>query len=94
MGLIVADYRKAGNICNKEYKTAKQKYKQPRTIFQIIFGYCPCCERYFRACVKTQRRASAYCEESDNWLTACKVCHEQDDAYFDDLWDQFYSGLL
>lgn len=86
-------WRQACRICNRKYLDAKNKYKHPRSLFEKIFGYCPCCERYFRFGVKTQRRASAYCDESENWLTACKECHEQDDAYFADLWDQYYSSI-
>ena len=62
-------------------------------LIKKLLGYCPCCERYFRWPVTTQRRNTQYIEESANWLTACKACHEEDDAYFADLWDQYYSSI-
>ena len=76
-----------------DYVEAKKKYKKHRTLVETLFGYCPCCERWFKYSVKTKRRASAYCEEAENWLTACKKCHNEDDAYFADLWDQYYSSI-
>lgn len=77
----------------KAFNAAKKKYTTKRTLWQIIFGYCPWCERWFRWSVKTERRHTQYCEESSNWLTACKECREEDDAYYDDLWDQYYSSI-
>ncbi len=62
-------------------------------LFRTLLGYCPCCEKYFRWPVTTQRRNTQYVEESANWLTACKECHEEDDAYFDDMWAQYYSSI-
>ena len=86
-------WRQACRKCNREYAEAKKKYRRHRSLVEKLFGYCPCCERWFRYSVKTKRRASAYCEEAKNWLTACKECHEEDDAYFADLWDQYYSSI-
>ena len=74
-------------------KKAIKKYKQYRNIFQRLLGYCPCCERYFRWPVTTSRRNTQYVEEASNYLTACKECHAEDDAYFDDLWNQYYSSI-
>lgn len=79
--------------CHKQYKAAQKKYQQHRTIFEKLLGYCPCCERYFRRSIKTTRRNTAYVNEPDNWLTACKKCHIEDEAYFDDLWEQYYGSV-
>ena len=89
MGLIDKECRK----CSKEYRAKARKYKQHRNTFKVLFGYCPHCERWFRWSVKTQRRHTQYCEEASNWLTACKDCHYEDDEYFDDLWEQYYSSI-
>lgn len=80
--------------CSKKYRTEAKKYKQHIGLLKQLFGYCPCCERYFRWPVKTMRRHTLYHDEASNWLTACIECHDEDDAYFDDLWEQYYSGLL
>jgi hypothetical protein len=83
----------ACKTCHKEFKIESKKYRQQRSIFRIVFGYCPCCERYFRWRVKTRRRNTAYAKEADNWLTSCKACKEEDYAYFADLWDQYYGSI-
>ena len=98
MGLIVNKvthryWRQACRDSMRKYEEAKKKYEQPRSLFDKLFGYCPCCERHFRYSVKTKRRNTAYAEESDNWLTACKECHSKDEAYFADLWEQYYSSI-
>lgn len=95
MGLTSKDksIEKACKKCSKEYKAAAKKYREHLGIFKSLLGYCPQCGRWFRWPVKTKRRHTQYCEESSNWLTACKECHEEDDAYFDDLWNQYYSSI-
>ena len=80
--------------CSKEYRAAARKYRQRVGFFKWLLGYCPCCGRFFRWPIKTMRRHTQYCDEASNWLTACKDCHYEDDSYFDDLWAQYYSGLL
>ena len=79
--------------CTKRYRKAAKKYEQHRNIFQKLLGYCPCCETYFKYGVKAARRNTQYCDEASNWLTACKDCHDEDDAYFDDLWQSYYSSI-
>jgi hypothetical protein len=93
LGRLSFEDRHACLNYTKQYKAVKKKYKTYRTIFQKLFGYCPCCERYFRWQVKTQRRNTAYCDESQNWLTACNECQRQDEEYFADLWEQYYSSI-
>ena len=73
--------------------SSAKKYEQHRNILQKLSGYCPQCGRYFRYPVTVQRRNTQYCDEASNWLTACKDCHEEDDAYFDDLRNQYYSSI-
>jgi cytochrome c553 len=95
MGRVIKD-KSAENACKscyKEYKAAAKKYREHRNLFQVILGYCPQCGRFFRWSVKTERRHTQYCEEASNWLTACRECHEEDDAYYDDLWNQYYSSI-
>ena len=93
MGRVKIYTKKACRDCSRQYRAAKKKYAQHRNIIQKLFGYCPCCERYFRFGVKTQRRATAYVNEDLNWLTACRVCHEDDDEYYADLWEQYYGSI-
>ena len=93
MGRLNIETKKACRDCHKKYKAAQKKYQQHRNILKKLLGYCPCCERYFKYNIKTQRRNTAYCDESQNWLTACKACHIEDEAYFADLWEQYYGSI-
>ena len=77
----------------KKYKVAAKKYEAHRNIFKKLFGYCPCCNRFLRYPVTTERRNTAYVEEASNWLTACDECHNEDEAYFADLWEQYYGSI-
>ena len=87
-------YEKALKEATRKYRAAARKYRTKRNLFKIIFGYCPCCGRYFRWSVKTELRNTQYNDPASNWLTACKECQEEDDAYFSDLWSQYYSSIL
>ena len=96
MGYIISGNhadKKACKECSKKYHADAKRYRHYRNIFKMLLGYCPCCERYLRFPVTTERRHTQYCEEASNWLTACKECHDEDDAYFDDLWNQYYSSI-
>ena len=79
--------------CTKKYREAAKKYEQHRNIFKKLLGYCPCCETYFKYSVKTSRRNTQYCDEASNWLTACKDCQDEDEAYFADLWQSYYGSI-
>lgn len=76
------------------YASEKKVYAVRRSFFQRLFGYCPCCNRYFRKLVTTERRHTEYCEQRNNYLTACRDCHLDDDAYYDELWKEYNAGRL
>lgn len=88
-----AKTKKVCKDCVKKYRVTRKKYREHRNIFKKLLGYCPCCDAYFKYMVRTWRRNTQYVEESQNWLTACKECHEEDEAYFDDLWAQYYGSI-
>lgn len=78
----------------KEEKKREKQYREKRSLCKVLFGYCPCCDRYFRWPVTTTRRHTAYCEEANNYMTSCRECHEEDNAYYDELWKDYYAGRL
>ena len=77
----------------KKQEVLRKKYAVKLPLWKRLLGYCPCCERYFRYPVTTERRNTAYCEESNNWLTACGECQEEDYAYYAELWADYYSSI-
>lgn len=71
-----------------------KKYRTKRNWFQVLFGYCPWCCRYFRYGVRTRRRNTAYYDEENNYITACAECRDEDWAYFKERWDEYNSMRL
>lgn len=74
-------------------KEARKKYKIKVPLWKKILGYCPWCCRYFRYGVRFHRRHTSYVDERNNWMTACSECRYNDDEYYDDLWNQYYSSI-
>lgn len=64
------------------------------SIIKRIFGYCPCCGRWFRAKVKRRRQSTAYIDEESNYVTCCQECFDEIEIHWGEMWDDFYSGLL
>lgn len=56
-------------------------------------GKCPCCGRYFVYPCR-EHRNTAYVDSESNYMYACKDCHEQDDEYYQELWNDYYSSRL
>lgn len=63
-----------------------------RNLFQKIFGYCPCCGKWFQI-VKTERRLTRYVDDADNWLTGCQKCQDSDDEYWYAMWEDYYGSI-
>ena len=64
-----------------------------RNFIQKLFGYCPYCGRWFRRVTK-QCRITDYMDDKSNWLTSCKECHEEDDAYWEVRWAEYNASRL
>ena len=78
----------------KEEKKREKQYREKRSLWKVLLGYCPCCGLYFTWPVTTERRHTQYCDEANNYMTSCKECHEEDNAYFDELWREYNAGRL
>jgi len=55
-------------------------------------GYCP--QHGYGYKVYKFRMNTAYVKEEANYATGCKLCQEESYAYYKELWDDYYSGLL
>lgn len=40
------------------------------------------------------RQRTQYVDEESNWVTLCDKCREENDAYWDDMWADYYSDCL
>lgn len=77
-----------------KYTPNYKLYAAKRSMMQKLFGYCPCCNRWFKWPITVARRHTEYCDEASNYLTACDECHEEDNAYFDELWRDYNASRL
>lgn len=69
-------------------------YRAKLPWWKWLLGYCPCCDRYFKWPVTTERRRTQYNDPKSNYMTACSECHEEDDTYYDELWKDYYASRL
>lgn len=44
--------------------------------------------------VFTVRQRTQYAEEKLNWFTGCEACIKHNEGYWDDMWYDFYQGVL
>jgi hypothetical protein len=54
-------------------------------------GYCGCCQRYF-VYPKRFHRNTAYVNAESNYGYLCKDCQEEENAYYQDLWDDYWAS--
>ena len=94
----------------KEEKKRAKQYREKRSWWKVLLGYCPYCGRYFRWRITTERRLTQYCDTKQNYMTerrltqycdtkqnymtACKECHDEDNAYYEELWREYNAGRL
>lgn len=64
---------------------------------------CPGCDSDLDTCgmcgenkrdVLRRRRNTQYFNEESNWLTCCKECFDEDWAFYEELWADYYSSRL
>ena len=60
-----------------------------RTLFERLFGYCPCCDRWFCRGVKRRRFNAEYADEGDNYVTACRECYDDIQDAMDYAWNEY-----
>lgn len=78
----------------KEENKRKKQYRTKLPWWKWLLGYCPWCGHYFRWPVTVRPRHTQYCDEKSNYMTSCRECHEEDNAYFDELWREYNAGRL
>ena len=57
------------------------------------FGLCPGCGRW-RTDIERRRQMTQYEHEPSNWNTHCADCQADADRYWEERWQDYYSGLL
>ena len=50
---------------------------------------CQCCGSFGAT---TQRQNTRYVNDAQNFVTLCPRCHEENDAHWEAMWSDYYSG--
>lgn len=63
--------------------------------YDDILGEKIKCERCGKSNnVVTYYQRTFYEKKEDNIVTLCERCREENDAYWDEMWNEYYSGCL
>ena len=52
------------------------------------------CDRCGRSGATRTRQNTAYDDEKANWETLCPECQEEGDAYWKEMWRDYYASVL
>ncbi len=72
-------------------KLVKVAVHRPYMIKAILTTRCPYCERWL-SFPTIQRQRTMYQDDYRNYFCGCKHCHEKNDAYWDDIWEDYYGS--
>ena len=64
-----------------------------KKIIEKIFGKCGRCESWF-VYPKKRRTNTAYENDALNFTVECKMCYEHTEAYWEEMWKDYYNKLL
>lgn len=82
--------------CRRKTRRTKLKLilKRPKYfLLAILTQRCPVCHTWFSHPF-ISRMNTAYAEDELNWNCMCKKCWAEDDAYWDELWKDYYNSCL
>lgn len=66
---------------------------RPNMIKAILSTRCPCCGRWF-SFPTIQGQRTMYQDRYSNYFCGCKYCHEENNRYWDDMWEDYYRSRL
>ena len=64
-----------------------------RVLCWLGWRTCQRCGKLRRDVVRYHQRTQ-YPEEGMNWVTLCPECRAENDAYWDERWDEYYRGCM
>lgn len=62
-------------------------------LIHFLFGYCGMCRQWF-VYPKRRRMNTQYADDEANYITVCAVCFEEIEEYWQERWDEYWSGRL
>lgn len=67
--------------------------KRPYMLKAVLIHRCPRCNAWFKH-TRIERQATQYDDDLSNWFCGCRYCREENDAYWESMWEDFYSSRL
>lgn len=64
---------------------------RPYMIKAIFSTRCPRCGKWF-SFPTIKEQGTMYQDKYANYFCGCKYCHEENDRYWDAMWEDYYSG--
>ena len=71
----------------------KVAFYKPYMLRAILTARCPQCRRWFSFPI-IRRQRTMYQDDYSNFFCGCKCCQEENDRYWDGMWEDYYSGRL
>ena len=59
----------------------------------ILINRCPECGRWFSLPVIESQR-TMYQDKYSNYFCGCKECREENNRYWDEMWEDYYKNIL
>lgn len=78
----VAEFTRAAPGCDFNRHWSRRKVKRT----------CPCCGLDRVGPVKTWVRMTSYQDDTSNHMRCCVHCIREDDAYWREMWQEYYAG--
>lgn len=61
-----------------------------KNVLKKLFGYCPCCGRWFRYSTKHRKISVIYADGKTRYYLCCKKCFQDLEDEFEQKWQKAY----
>lgn len=63
-----------------------------KNAFRWLFGFCPCCGRWFQYSTKRRRLSAIYADKQARYSICCKECFDDLERHYQDRWEKVHKG--
>lgn len=78
---------------SKLFEKIKVAFNRPYMIKAILTTRCPRCRRLF-SFPTIEHQNTKYQDKYSNYFCGCKECVEENDRYWDEMWEDYYKSIL
>lgn len=79
------------------FKIRDRIYRIKVWVHKRAIKYLPFCHGIYGPCFhrgKRLRQPTAYVDDSRNWVFLCRECAYENDQYWYERWNEYYSGCM